>query len=114
MPSKGNEFNWDEIWRQEQAGNAPEQGFDFGNIAICERCGVTMPANEAQMIPRTIYTEHAGGADTVRTSLVVCPRCVRAVVRKNRWLEIRHWLLLAVVGLICALVILRIGLYLVR
>jgi hypothetical protein len=121
-PPKDNNFNWDEVWRQPGA-TGESQGFDFGNIAVCERCGVTMPAEEARMIPRIIYREvrtsrrgfeNVHGrlvAETTTTDLVVCPRCLQAVIRKNRWYEIRHWLLLAGVGVICVVVLLLLTLF---
>ena len=80
--------------------------FDFGNIAVCESCGVTIPAHEAQMIRRTIYTEQDGVAETTRTGLVVCPRCHGAVVRNNQWAEIRYWILLAGAAVIVVLLLL--------
>jgi hypothetical protein len=115
MPSKDNNFNWgDELWRRDDGDGGPEQTLNFGDIAVCERCGVTMPANEAQMIPRTIYMEQGGLAEITRTNLVVCPRCLRAVARKNRWLEIRHWILLFGVGALCLVFLMILALYLRR
>jgi len=124
-PPKDNSFNWDEIWRQPGA-SGDSQGLDFGNIAVCERCGVTMPAQEARMISRIIYREapltrrgfvndHGQRvAETTTTGLVVCPPCLQAVIRKNRWYEIRYRMLLVGVGIICAIVLLLLTLYVRR
>lgn len=106
MPPPNPDYNWDDIWKQQRApgDGPPEQSLNFGNIAICEKCGVSLPADEAQVIPRTIYQERAPGvSETIRTNLIVCPRCLRKVVRTNQWMEVRHWLLLIGVGLLIAL-----------
>lgn len=109
MPPPNPDYNWDDIWKQQRPPGdaAPEQSLNFGNIAICEMCGLTIPPEEARMIPHLVYRERApGDSETLRAHMIVCPRCRGKVVRGNRWQEVRHWLLLAGVGLLTALVLL--------
>lgn len=59
--------------------------FDFGDVAVCEKCGTTMPRSEACRATRASYRVVGGISNINRAELIVCSLCHRRIQEKNAY-----------------------------